>query len=71
MKAIKSIAGKSLLIGGLLTSTIFSTGCTSPTNKWDDKQEWIVKSCNQPEGETGWEPFVEKDGRIVWRKRVK
>jgi len=37
----------------------------------DDKQEWIVKSFNQPEGETGWEHFAEKDGRIVWRKRVK
>ena len=72
MKTIKSIAVNSLLIGGLLASTIFfSTGCTSPTNKWDDKQEWIVKSSNQPEGETGWEPFAEKDGRIVLRKRVK
>ena len=72
MKTIKSTAGKNLLIGGLLASTIFfSTGCTSPTNKWDYKQEWIVKSFNQPEGETGWEPFAKKDGRIVWRKRVK
>ena len=41
--AIKSIDGKSLLIGGLLASTIFfAMGSTSPTDKWGDKQEWEV-----------------------------
>ena len=43
MKTIKSIEGKSLLIGGLLASTIFfAMGATSKTDKWDDKQEWIT-----------------------------
>ena len=43
MKTIKSIDGKSLLIGGLLACTIFfATGATSPTDKWDDKQEWLT-----------------------------
>ena len=40
-KTIKSIDGKSLLIGGLLASTIFlALGATSPTDKWDEKQVW-------------------------------
>lgn len=45
MKTLKSIDGKSLLIGGLLASTIFfAMGATSPTDKWDDKQEWVIAS---------------------------
>jgi len=44
MKTLKSIDGKSLLIGGLLASTIFfAMGATGPVDKWDDKQEWHVK----------------------------
>ena len=39
---MKSIDIKSLFIGALLTSTIFlGVAATSPTDKWDDKQEWI------------------------------
>ena len=45
MKTIKSIDGKSLLIGGLLASTIFfAMGATGPKDQWDDKQEWGFKS---------------------------
>ena len=40
---MKSIDVKSLLIGALLTSTIFlGVAATSPTDKWDDKQGWQV-----------------------------
>ena len=45
MKTLKSIDGKSLLIGCLLASTIFfAMGATGPADKWDDKQEWLVGS---------------------------
>ena len=41
MKTIKSIDGKSLLIGGFLACTIFfAIGATGPTDKWDDQQQW-------------------------------
>ena len=41
MKTLKSIDGKSLLIGGLLASTIFfAVGATGPTDKWDKDQVW-------------------------------
>ena len=41
MKTLKSFDGKSFLIGGLLASTIFfAMGATSPTDKWDDEQQW-------------------------------
>ena len=41
MKTLKSIDGKSLLIGGLLACTIFiATGSTSPEDKWDNGQMW-------------------------------
>ena len=44
MKTIKSIDGKSMLIGCLLASTIFfATGATSSTDKWDDSQYWTWK----------------------------
>ena len=43
MRTLKSIDGKSLLIGGLLASTIFfAMGATGPTDKWDDEQQWKV-----------------------------
>ena len=44
MKTLKSIDGKSLLIGGLLACTIFfAMGATGPTDKWDDEQLWQTK----------------------------
>ena len=42
---MKTIDIKSLLIGTLLTATIFlGIAATSPTDKWDDKQQWEVKA---------------------------
>jgi uncharacterized protein YbdZ (MbtH family) len=39
---MKNIDIKSLIIGALLTSTIFlGVAATSPTDKWDEKQEWV------------------------------
>ena len=50
MKTLKSIDGKSLLIGGLLASTVFfAMGATGPADKWDDEQSWQVISVeNKP-----------------------
>ena len=43
MKTLKSIDGKSLLIGGLLASTIFfATGATGITDKWSMQQQWEI-----------------------------
>ena len=40
---MKNIDIKSIIIGALLTSTSFlGVAATSPTDKWDDKQEWVV-----------------------------
>ena len=48
---MKNIDMKSLLIGGLLASTIFfGVAATSPTDKWDEDQRWeitIVDSSKQ------------------------
>ena len=84
MKTLKSIDGKSLLIGGLLASTIFfAVGATSPTDKWDDQQIWHTETTNKFYGDKGWEPFAyDHDavrivdgnpikGGIIWRKRFK
>ncbi len=81
---MKSIDVKSLLIGALLTSTIFlGVAATSPTDKWDDKQEWVVKrgyplGAQGIEGYSladGWEPFGTADyagKETIWlRKRIK
>ena len=41
MKTLKSIDGKSLLIGGLLTAVMFlGLGATSITDKWSQAQKW-------------------------------
>ena len=49
---MKNIDIKSLLIGGLLASTIFfGVAATSPTDKWDDKQLWkfhLLNPCPTP-----------------------
>ena len=82
---MKNIDTKSLIIGALLTSTIFlGVAATSPTDKWDDKQEWeytlsrlgaAVTAGGQPlyyKGKEGHEPFaVAAHGAVIWRKRVK
>ena len=81
---MKNIDIKSLIIGVLLTSTIiFGMGATSPTDKWDDKQEWAVKkedpklNGSLASSNLGWEPFAVAPtdttvGEAVWlRKRIK
>ena len=72
---MKSIDVKSLLIGALLTSTIFlGVAATGATDKWDDNQVWSVKRwlLEHPEPTwVGYEPFA-TDGKIVYyRKRTK
>ena len=52
---MKSIDVKSLIIGALLTSTIFlgvaaapsGTGTVKDASVWDDKQEWEIKRTQQ------------------------
>ncbi len=77
---MKNIDIKSLIIGALLTSTIFlGVAATSPTDKWDYKQEWRVwvgigeGPKGSPEETIGWEPigaFGDK-GKYLWRMRTK
>ena len=71
---------KSLLIGTLLTATIFlGVAATSPTDKWDDKQQWLVDTkiileprAKKDKMEAGWEPFGSEGlDYILVRKRVK
>ena len=57
---MKTIDIKSLLIGTLLTATIFlGIAATSPTDKWDDEQTWDVSEFTDKDvkkGRTkGWE----------------
>jgi len=77
---MKSIDIKSLIIGALLTSTIFlGVAATSPTDKWDKKQEWRVwvgvesNLGNGAEEDTvGWQPIgAVGNGKYLWRHRVK
>ena len=81
MKTIKSIDGKSLLIGGLLASTIFfAVGATGPTDKWDDEQVWSIKLIPPFQGgltvcSAGYEPIAYNsrgdDSQVILRKRIK
>ena len=68
---MENINIKSLIIGALLTSTIFlGVAATSPTDKWDEKQIWEVRHI-LPKG-AGWEPFsVRDDMKVLWRRRTK
>ena len=51
MKTIKSIDGKSMLIGCLLACTIFfAMGATDAPNKWDDKQQWETGTIRSRDG---------------------
>ena len=51
MNTLKSIDGKSLLIGALMASTIFfATGATRPTDVWDNQQEWLTISSGDLRG---------------------
>ena len=84
---MKNIDIKSIIIGALLTSTIFlGVAATGTTDKWDDKQEWKVTVSSQREYDrgkrdpdtailgyagVGWEPVGVQGANIVFRKRVK
>ena len=50
---MKNIDVKSLIIGALLTSTVFlGLAATGTTDKWDGKQRWEIKTSSGkiPEG---------------------
>lgn len=74
---MKSIDVKSLIIGALLTSTIFlGVAATRPTDQWDEKQVWQVRyvrsdDINKAGYEPGWEVFSESEIGYSFRKRVK
>ena len=83
---MKNIDIKSLIIGALLTSTIFlGVAATSPTDKWDKNQKWEItleKSSYQnhlvdvlsdawDEAADGAEPFAVQGQNIIFRKRIK
>ena len=80
MKTLKSIDGKSLLIGGLLASTIFfAVGSTSPTDKWDQEQVWVVSEFKLSQlaagKQLGWEAtgnvrVIDGVNHYAYRKRV-
>ena len=75
---MKNIDIKSIIIGVLLTSTIFlGVAATSPTDKWDNDQKWRVQEVAGNPG-AGWEPIggvrVSGQGflssaKVLWRKR--
>jgi len=81
---MKTLDVKSLLIGALLTSTIFlGVAATSPADKWDKDQRWEVKSymsigsdsAAQPKTNlkvSGYEPFALDDRGVTFvRRRIK
>ena len=76
---MKTIDIKSLLIGALLTTTIFlGVAATSPTDKWDGNQVWELKRMELSYKEEivkqltlGHEPFAATDKSIFFRKRIK
>ena len=75
---MKNIDIKSLIIGALLTSTIFlGVAATSPTDKWDNNQKWEIKTDNDPDIRQGriggFEPFgySSPSRAVIYRKRVK
>ena len=83
---MKNIDVKSLIIGALLTSTIFlGVASTGTTDKWDKEQVWIYMTLKDEtilgfQGKSttkGWEPIGftvgEKGakGQILVRKRFK
>ena len=72
---MKSIDLKSLLIGALLTSTIFlGVAATGTTDKWDGKQRWEIKTSSGKIPE-GWEPFAydsnDELDPFLLRRRIK
>ena len=87
---MKDLDPKSLIIGILATALLFACADTDKTlpslvseakaatgvnDKWDDKQEWTVKTAffrQQHDGDTGWEPFAMlRDDTVCLRRRIK
>ena len=82
---MKDINIKSVIIGVLLTTTVFfGMGASkADTGKWDDKQVWYVKRLgwDAPKGHAtrltnrlqpqGFEPFAATDKNLFFRKRIK
>jgi hypothetical protein len=80
--AMKTIDIKSLLIGTLLTATIFlGIAATGKTDKWDDKQQWESKRKHLARergwvldiqtAPAGWEVTNRDDHHIFLRRRIK
>ncbi len=72
---MKSIDFKSLLIGTLLTSTIFlGVAAIGATDKWDNKQKWEINTSSGKIPE-GWEPFAydsnDEFDPFLLRRRIK
>ena len=83
---MKNIDIKSLIIGALLTSTIFlGVAATSPTDKWDENQRWdfttrgsflykadkVEAKADELRSAPGWELFGVQGSNLLFRKRVK
>ena len=77
---MKNIDITSVIIGGLLTSTIFlGVAATSPNDKWDNEQNWSVRHIpwtkillkSNPSQTKGWEPIGGDDDGVFYRKRIK
>ena len=75
---MKSIDIKSLIIGTLLTSTIFlGVAATSPTDKWDNNQQWEVRPDKDPvitqRRAIGYESFAYSSvsSATLYRRRIK
>jgi hypothetical protein len=72
---MKNIDIKSIIIGALLTSTIFlGVAATSPTDKWDENQVWKVQQWLLKHPQPTWvghEPFATDGKAVYYRKRIK
>ena len=71
---MKNIDIKSIIIGALLTSTIFlGVAATGTTDKWDGKQRWEIRTSSGKIPE-GWEPFAydsnDKSDPFLLRRRT-
>ena len=81
---MKNIDIKSIIIGALLTSTIFLGVAAVPNDTgkpalrthdwWDDNQQWDVKTDDEiGKPYTGYEPFgyTSSTSAVLYRKRLK
>ena len=72
LSIMKNIDIKSIIIGALLTSTIFlGVAATSQTDKWDKGQRWEVGKVawqKIPNGDTKW--VLQEDSKPVYHSSV-